>query len=108
LEACEIVKRKTQEVLISKTYKEHERHGPLRRGTGKGMAESLRVQNIGVNTYEMRPVGIAETYAVPLEEGHKSPINGGARETGYFKMGRRLAQPALRRLFKDAVKQITR
>jgi hypothetical protein len=111
---CNIWKKNISEVILSNSYSNTDRpgisnkKGPYRRGTGRGIVDSLAVQKVGKGAAELRPVGYPETYTIPLEEGHNSPINGPVKGKGYFRLGIANSQAEIRDLLKNTAKNITR
>lgn len=102
------IRKKIQELLLSNAYvgAKSARKGPYRRKTNKGLADNIAVQKIGNAMVQVRPVGVPETYALPLEEGHNSPINGPVEGKHYFRTGVRLADADIKKEVKESAKRI--
>ena len=108
-EVANAVRKSIRRTIDSNSYKGRSaRRGPYRRRTGKGIGQSLTITKIGNNAVSLGPSGYPEIYALPLEEGHNSPLNGPVQGKGYFRMGVQQAKPDVDREIKKASKRIMR
>jgi len=106
---AQAVRKSIRRVIDTNSYQGRSaRKGPYRRRTGKGISQSLAILKVGTNAVAITPIGYPEVYAIPLEEGHNSPINGPVTGKGYFRKGVQQAKPDVDREIKKAAKRIMR